>query len=141
MGVLMSPIRATERERYPANWPAISGRIRERSGGRCECDGRCGHNHEDEATILLGRARTRLGEPERCLARNRRVQPITGSRVVLTVAHLDHQPETCADDNLLAMCQRCHLAYDAEHHAETRAATRRAALATQMDPLFPEVTS
>lgn len=31
---------------------------------------------------------------------------------------------------------RCHLAYDAEHHAETRAATHRAELAAQMEPLL-----
>ena len=38
--------------------------------------------------------------------------PDTGSKVVLTVAHLDHIPENCGDDNLLAMCQRCHNRYD-----------------------------
>jgi hypothetical protein len=32
---------------------------------------------------------------------------------VLTVAHLDHQPEHCGDDNLKAMCQRCHNRLDA----------------------------
>lgn len=31
----------------------------------------------------------------------------------------------------------CHLRYDADHHRETRAATRRAELAEQMAPLFP----
>lgn len=36
--------------------------------------------------------------------------------IVLTIAHLDHQPENCADDNLRAWCQRHHLAYDADHH-------------------------
>lgn len=46
-------------------------------------------------------------------------------RIVLTIAHLDHQPENCADDNLRAWCQRCHLAYDAQHHAAT--ALRRGA--------------
>jgi 5-methylcytosine-specific restriction endonuclease McrA len=34
--------------------------------------------------------------------------------VVLTVAHLDHQPENCADpENMKALCQRCHNRYDA----------------------------
>jgi hypothetical protein len=56
----------------------------------------------------------------RCTARNGEPHPATLSRVVLTVAHLDHQPEHSTDDNLLAMCQACHLAYDAEHHAQTR---------------------
>lgn len=44
--------------------------------------------------------------------------------------------------NLRAMCQRCHFRYDAEHHAETRAAAKAAALLNQMSPLFdlPERT-
>jgi len=42
--------------------------------------------------------------------------------VVLTVAHLDHQPENCDPANLMAMCQACHLAYDRDHHADTRRA-------------------
>lgn len=46
-------------------------------------------------------------------------------RIVLTIAHLDHTPENCADDNLRAWCQRCHLAYDAKHHQETAYETRR----------------
>lgn len=46
--------------------------------------------------------------------------------IVLTVAHLNHEPEDCRPENLAAMCQRHHLAYDAKHHAQTSAATRRA---------------
>lgn len=113
------PIRAENRARYPADWPAISARIRnERAGGRCECDGRCGKPHA-----------------ARCEARNGQPSPYTGSRVILTVMHLDHQPENCDDGNLLAGCQRCHLAYDGPHHAETRAASRARELASVMDTL------
>jgi len=54
--------------------------------------------------------------------------PITGARVVLTVAHLDHTPENNDDANLLAMCQRCHNRYDADHRSATRRATADAAL-------------
>lgn len=103
------PIRPENRARYPKNWAAISLRIRtERAGGRCECDGRCGIDHGG-----------------RCAAVNRQPHPITGSRVVLTVAHLDHQPENVDDANLMAACQRCHLRYDRDHHRETAAQTRR----------------
>lgn len=28
---------------------------------------------------------------------------------ILTVDHLDHDPSNCVDDNLMALCQRCHL--------------------------------
>lgn len=82
----MSPIRPENRDRYPADWKQISYRIRfKRAGGKCEW---CSAVH---------------GEPH----------PETGSIVVLTTAHLDHTPENCADDNLAALCQRCHNRYDA----------------------------
>lgn len=115
------PIRASERARYPADWPVISLAIREdRAGWRCECAGECdGH--------VPG---------SRCTAAQHEPHPITGSVVVLTVAHLDHTPENCGPANLRAMCQRCHLRYDRRHHAETRATARHeAALRAGQIPL------
>ncbi len=41
--------------------------------------------------------------------------------VVLTVAHLNHNPEDNRDKNLKAFCQWCHLVYDRSHHHLTRA--------------------
>lgn len=35
------------------------------------------------------------------------------TKVVLTIAHLDQQPEHNDPSNLRALCQRCHLTYDA----------------------------
>lgn len=125
------PIRPSERARYPADWPAISLRIRERAGGRCECFGDCGRDHDEEAC-----AESVPYVEARCEAQNGRPHPVTGSKVVLTVAHLNHTPEDCRDVNLLAMCQRCHLKYDAAHHAETRAARKAAELSAQMNTLF-----
>jgi hypothetical protein len=91
------PILPENRARYPKDWKAISQRIRfERAGGRCEFEG-CTAVH---------------GEPH----------PITGAKVVLTCAHLDHTPENCDDANLLAGCQRCHNRYDRVHRNETRKA-------------------
>ncbi len=91
------PIRPENVARYPKDWKAISLKIRtERSGGQCECTGHCGL---DDCK-------------NRCSAINGQEHPRTGSKVVLTVAHLDHTPENCDDDNLLAMCQQCHNRYD-----------------------------
>lgn len=119
------PIRPENRDRYPANWPAISARIRfERAGGRCECQGECGRPAGHRAAD--GRCRNQHGQAAWA----------TGSRVVLTVAHRDHTPEHCGEHNLTAMCQGCHLHYDREHHRATAAATRQAALAAHMTPLF-----
>lgn len=89
---------------YPEDWRQISDRIRfERAGGRCE------------------------GSPAYpdCRAEHLRPHPETGSKVVLTVAHLDHDTTNNADGNLRAWCQRCHLTYDADHHARNAARTRR----------------
>jgi hypothetical protein len=115
------PIRPENRGRYPANWRDISQRIRQRSGGQCECKGEC-----------------RSGHSGRCQALNRNPHPRTGSIVVLTVAHLDHTPENVADGNLKAMCQACHLSYDADHHRATRARTLAEQATAGMDPLFGE---
>jgi acyl-CoA synthetase (AMP-forming)/AMP-acid ligase II len=101
------PIRPENRARYPSDWKAISADARRRACNRCE------------------------GSPDfpDCRAANGQPHPETGSRVVLTVAHLDHQPENCAPENLRAWCQRCHLHYDRHHHAETRYRTKREGLA------------
>lgn len=106
------PIRPSEKARYPKNWKDISLRIRARSGGRCECEGECGLH------------RTTPG-PRRCTERNGEKAKWAKGNVILTVAHLDHTPENCDDDNLKAMCQRCHLRYDSKHHADGRKARAR----------------
>jgi len=106
------PISAAKRAFYPSNWADLSRRIRtERAQGRCECEGECESGHS-----------------ERCGAFNGAPHPLTGSRVVLTVAHLDHDPTGDDPENLRAMCQKCHLSYDRHEHrtnaAETRAVKR-----------------
>lgn len=120
------PIRPENRARYPANWKEIRYRILQRANHACEgspdfldcrrpngmyLNRRTGEITDDLVTVddwtLFDEA------------------PVT--RIVLTIAHLDHVPEHCDDDNLRAWCQRCHLHYDRHHHAETRQATRAAA--------------
>lgn len=57
---------------------------------------------------------------EQCAAENYQPHPITGSKVVLTVAHLDHDKDNNKFDNLAALCQRCHLYHDRWQHAANR---------------------
>jgi hypothetical protein len=94
--------------RYPADWKAISLRIREREQWRCKW----------------------------CGAENGKPHPRTGSKVVLTVAHLGtphadglpgdkHDKHDVRDENLAALCQACHLAYDLRDHMRNAAETRR----------------
>lgn len=46
--------------------------------------------------------------------------------VKIGVAHLDHNPANRWEYNLQALCQWCHLHYDAPHHKETRATRKDA---------------
>jgi len=93
-----------DRSKYPDDWEEISHYIRFiRAGGRCE------------GSLLYPDCRAEHGKPH----------PVTGSIVVLTVAHLDHDPSNNDPTNLRAMCQRCHLAHDAELHRRNAARTRR----------------
>lgn len=92
------PIRSENKSRYPSNWKEIRGRVLARANNRCE------------------------GSPAypECRAENGLPHPITGSKVVLTVAHLNHTPEDCSMDNLRAWCQKCHNTYDAPMRAKGR---------------------
>ncbi len=114
----MSPISAENKHRYPKDWAEISRTIKERARWRCECVGECGRGTHQE------RCSNRHGEPAYG----------TGSKVVLTTAHLNHTPEDCAGGNLRAMCQGCHLHYDREHHRENARRTREKKNGTE--PLF-----
>ena len=84
--------------RYPPDWPEISRRVRERAGNRCE------------------------GSPAYpdCRAANGKPHPVTGSKVVLTVAHLDHDPSSSDMGRLRCWCQKCHNSYDMPTRAKNR---------------------
>lgn len=87
------PIRPEMKARYPADWATRSRFVRfVRAGGRCEW----------------------FSDGQRCRAVHGQPHPLTGSKVVLTAAHLfDHRPESAGLLNLAAFCQKHHLAYDA----------------------------
>lgn len=122
------PIRPENRKRYPRNWPELSARIRhERAGGLCECRGECGSSHPGgRCAAPNGRliVRDATDRASWSLASDR--EAAQAVRVVLTVAHLDHVPENCADRNLLALCQLCHNRLDAGERARNRRKRARA---------------
>lgn len=105
-------------KRYPKNWKSRVEKVRIRAKGRCECTGECGTHHG------------------RCNAENYEPHPITGSKVILTTAHLGvkkqdgsagdkHDKMDCRMKNLKHMCQRCHLLFDLPEHMENARKTRR----------------
>lgn len=134
------PIRPENRDRYPADWKAIRERILRRAGHRCEWPG-CNAYHRSAGywradrfvpmPRVLSEAGAKVGDEIAC-ADGSTIEIIM---IVLTIAHLDHQPENCDPANLRAWCQRHHLRYDAEHHAQTAYRTRRAGRA--IGDLFP----
>lgn len=130
------PIRPELRHFYGPEWRKVTRpRILERAGNKCEA---CKVPNHTE--VNRGPAGTwleiwvRFGEPVKKRWRDRAGEEIakpTGPqrkvRIVLTVAHLNHKSGDDRDSNLRAWCQWCHLAYDREHHHETRAARKDAA--------------
>ncbi len=61
---------------------------------------------------------------EFCHAKNYAPHPVTGSRVILTIAHLNHDTYDNNFENLKALYQKCHLTYDAQLHAQHARETR-----------------
>ena len=61
-----------------------------------------------------------------CRVPNHQRHPVTGSKVVLTIAHLDHDKRNPDPDleRLRAWCQRCHLKYDLPRHMANRRRNR-----------------
>lgn len=132
------PIKPENKHRYPADWPQISRAAKERAAFRCQHPG-CtasqysvgrwiggkwkahayyastyGHARQMAAEysfFLFGDAPPPKGEPAVIV-------------IVLTVAHLNHDPADCRPENLRALCQRHHLALDHQHHMANANATR-----------------
>jgi len=139
------PIRPENRARYPDDWKQISQRVRNDAGNRCEW---C--NAPNNETIQRGTDRARASDQSVPAYRTMDLTAYEASicadtgtyiagtcaytfdtqrevKVILTVAHLDHQPENCARENLRALCQRCHNRYDAPARRRGREKRRFAA--------------
>lgn len=102
----MMPVSAARQMLYPGGslksplWQDIRAWVRLRSGGRCE------------GSPAYPDCRAADGEPH----------PVTGSRVVLTVAHVGHDLCRNGPDDLRHWCQRCHNTHDAAYRRRGRTA-------------------
>ena len=89
-----------DRSKYPANWSEIRARILERANHQCE---RCGRRNHSTA-----------------------IGKLHNIKIVLTIAHIENpDPMDVRDENLQALCQRCHQKLDGPLHALHAAETRR----------------
>lgn len=86
-----------KRDLYPDDWNEVAKRVKDAAHWCCQ----------------------------RCFLQCRRPgETFDTHKRTLTVAHLDHDPANCSDENLVAMCAPCHLDYDKHHHARNAARTR-----------------
>lgn len=109
------PIKPENKKRYPANWKQISEEIRfNRANNRCEV---CGIENHTTVHSFTENGET-VWRPLDIGEWYFKGCPKT-VKVILTVAHLDHQPENCDPGNLKAMCQKCHNSYDRKHRDKT----------------------
>lgn len=144
------PIKPANRSLYPRDWPMVSEAAKVRAGWQCThvgADGqRCTACQYGVGRWLPGPGGVLVWTPRhtsalsyaqaRYLAAEYSYslfgdEPVPRGQapvivIVLTTAHLDHDPTNCADDNLAPMCQRHHLAWDAAHHAESAYMSRMA---------------
>jgi hypothetical protein len=115
------PINPDRMKLYPGGsihskeWKAFRAELLERAANACE------------------------GTPQHpdCRAANSQPHPETGGKVVLTIAHMDHDESHADPERCRALCQRCHYKWDAAHR-RTNAARSRRLTSPQMElPLTP----
>ena len=92
--------------KYPADWHETANRIKADAGWKCQI---CG---------------------KQC---RRPDEPFDTHRRTLTVAHINHVELDCRDENLVAACPKCHLAYDGERKKLQRLAIQRMNQADRME--------
>lgn len=97
-----------DRSLYPSDWEDIATRIKNAADWKCQdCRRQCKRPDQDWAEFismgcLSGEMEIKLGQ------------------FVLTVAHLNHIPSDCSDENLRALCTVCHLRHDNRFRALRR---------------------
>jgi hypothetical protein len=135
------PIRPENKLRYPPDWPAISAAIRQRARNVCEdckvpnyeLGGRLEGGHwckaQPTGTCAKGLSWPQPGEYSWCDGKHGAAVMLRIVRIVLTVAHLNHQPEDCRPENLKCLCQRCHNRLDASERRRGMRARAHAAAA------------
>lgn len=87
-----------DHSKYPPNWIEIATAIKEAAGWKCE---KCGRQCRFPGEKFDTHQRT------------------------LTVAHINHVEMDCDESNLVALCPKCHLAYDEKRKAMQRLARKR----------------
>jgi len=103
---------------YHPDWKNISENIRVvRADNKCEWCGAPNH------TLIYRPNRDKNKWelwPEGMQSEALNLDGYKATKVILTVAHLDHDKTNNEPDNLAALCQRDHLLHDIRYHAANR---------------------
>lgn len=129
------PIKEENKHLYPSNWNYIRADILQRAKNKCEIcqvdNGKYilrGERHgtevfqDDDGAIWRTDNGNRYGDDY--------VGEVTSDpnkqfvKIVLTIAHLDHNPQNNCYSNLQALCQLHHLRHDIDHHRQSRRKTK-----------------
>lgn len=123
--------------KYPKNWKTeIRPRILARADNKCEQKGCGAVNHSwgyhgnDEVFYTVKQITDTLEDTGRDMFDKGDVLEGVGiekkpKKIVLTIAHLDHNVANNEDSNLKALCQRHHLALDKQQHTKNARETNR----------------
>lgn len=95
-------------KRYPDNWSELRAHlITQRAKNRCECVGRCGSKHGNQAW-------SRCSHTEGQIQISKKGKEY---KVSLQLAHRCRcRPKCGREDHLFILCQSCHLRTDMEMH-------------------------
>jgi hypothetical protein len=105
---------------YPKNWKWISSQIIKDAGDRCEL---CyAQNGAEIVRIKSNKYPWNFAHEVEPSIRNE--FGIKVIKVVLTVHHIDSDKKNNSKQNLIALCQRCHLRLDLQKHMKNRMVTQ-----------------
>ncbi len=113
---------------YPANWlTEIRPTILDRAGHKCEFCGIANYQPLPVTDQVCNDAWLPFPKSNWPIAFNAAPlsPPPWAGRVVLTIAHLDHDINHNDPENLRALCQKCHNTHDGPKRARNRARNRQ----------------
>jgi hypothetical protein len=102
---------------YPDNWKWLSRQIIKDAGNKCElCYAPNG--------VLIKRNGKDKNYPWQYTTEQDIIDNEKTTKIVLTVHHIDSNKMNSKKQNLIALCQRCHLRLDLQKHMKNRAAKK-----------------
>lgn len=127
------PIRKDLKHLYPKHWKQLSQQLKEQAGWCCQACGvpqyaiaywQDGQYHLIKGSYYYDQLEYTSNYKTALAAKKHLSEwcdyPQKLIVVVLTTAHLDHDPTNNTPENLRVLCAHCHLKHDQAHHVESR---------------------